>query len=164
MRGRVWFNHFQSPAARRRASDSQCSGTIERLESRRLLTASMTSPAELASLETSSLIVPAYSSLPGADATLYLNFAGDPITSWLGYSNVTVPVWSIDADRTQFSAVELDEIEETWRGVAEDFAPFNINVTTVDPLSVPTDLPIHVTKVNIGWDGSWYGAAGASFS
>src|SRR5262245_19169894 len=37
--------------------------------------------------------VPAYSSLPGAKATLYLDFNGHYQQSWGNYSNITTPVF-----------------------------------------------------------------------
>src|SRR5689334_12001323 len=79
--------------------------------------------------------VPQLSSRPGAAATLYLDFDGHFESSWKSYSNVTSPAYSRDSDPTSFSATELTSINEIWTRVAEDFAPFNINVTTVTPAS-----------------------------
>jgi PKD repeat protein len=41
--------------------------------------------------------------------------------------------WSADADKSSFSDSELRDIQAMWRQVAEDYAPFDINVTTEDP-------------------------------
>src|SRR5262249_37831715 len=49
------------------------------------------------------------------------------------------------------------ESTEIWQCVAEDYAPFNINVTTVDPGSYPDGVAL---KVVVGGDGSWYGGGG----
>ncbi|KAF6263053.1 hypothetical protein COO60DRAFT_1635476 [Scenedesmus sp. NREL 46B-D3] len=38
-----------------------------------------------------------------------------------------------DGDRSTFNAEELADIVAVWRAVAEDFAPFDVDVTTVDP-------------------------------
>jgi hypothetical protein len=78
-------------------------------------------------------VVPAYSSNPGAAATLYLDFNGHFEAQWGSHSNITTPVFSMDEDTTTFASNELAAIKEVWQRVAEDFAPFNINVTTVDP-------------------------------
>src|SRR5215218_5068889 len=77
--------------------------------------------------------LPQLSSLPGAPANLYLDFNGDTARSWGGFNVPAQGAYSFDADRTTFSDVELDTIEETWLFVADHFAPFNLNVTTGDP-------------------------------
>jgi hypothetical protein len=68
-------------------------------------------------------------SLPGAPATLFLDFNGhfDAERNW------DMPAYSRDDDATHFSPAEQYEIRTLWSSVAEDYAPFNINVTTVDP-------------------------------
>lgn len=59
-------------------------------------------------------------SLPGATSVIYLDFDGDEAVFPLwGYINAA------PADATN------SQIHEVWRGVAEDYLPFNINVTTV---------------------------------
>jgi hypothetical protein len=94
---------------------------VEKLEGRLLLTA-----------------VPEFSSLPGADHTIYLDFDGQTVqnTNWNGYYNqatLTAPAYDIDGNPSTFSATELARIEEAWQRTSEDFRPFNVNVTTVDP-------------------------------
>ena len=42
-------------------------------------------------------------------------------------------VFSLDSDLTTFSSTELATINTIWAQVAEDYAPFNIDVTTVMP-------------------------------
>lgn len=103
-----------------------------------------------------SVNVPALSTLPGAEAILFLNFAGDTIPSWGGVENIVIPPWDTDDDPSSFSTSELEQIEFMWRFVAEDFAPFKINVTTVNPQSSGEPPPVHITKINIGGDGAWY--------
>lgn len=137
----------------------------ESLEVRELLTAlsSRTSDEAFAASVTPAalpdaggLTVPAYSSLPGAAAVIYLNFLGHHLDRWLTYTDVTTPVFDTDSDSSSFSADELNTIRLTWEYVAEDYAPFNINVTTVPPLSDPEHIPAHVSQINIGAEGSWY--------
>ncbi|MDA1014629.1 MAG: hypothetical protein O3A00_09280 [Planctomycetota bacterium] len=90
-------------------------------------------------LETRCLLtVPAFSSLPGADHTILLDFDGQTVenTSWNSYYNQTslvAPAYDIDGNSSTFSTTELARITEAWKRTAEDFAPFNVNVTTVDP-------------------------------
>ncbi len=91
--------------------------SIEPLEGRRLL----------------SLSVPQFSSLPSAAATLYLDFDGNSESVWGGFQNVATPAYDLDGNPQSFNSNELAAIEEIWERVAEDFAPFNLNVTTVDP-------------------------------
>src|SRR5262245_42335430 len=100
-----------APGQRHRARLS-----VEPLEDRRLLSA-----------------VPAFSSLPGAPATLYLDFDGHHEFLWGTHFNVDTPAYDTDGDPSSFSAAEQSAIQSIWQQVAEDYAPFNLNVTTVDP-------------------------------
>ena len=83
--------------------------------------------------------LPMLDSNPGATATLYLNFTGNFTSDWwytngdgsqTHYRNITTPAFSMDSDATKFSAQEQASIREIFARVAEDYAPFNINVTT----------------------------------
>jgi len=71
-------------------------------------------------------------SVPGADRVIYLDFDGhDPSTSqWKG--TLAAP-YDADGDPGSFSDAERAVVIEVWRRVAEDFAPFAIDVTTADP-------------------------------
>lgn len=76
-------------------------------------------------------------SRPGADQTVYLDFDGGTLLSanyWIreGLSTQLYPGWTTDSS-TGFSESELAVVEEVWARVAEDFAPFDIDVTTEDP-------------------------------
>src|SRR5437867_2527541 len=77
--------------------------------------------------------VPALNSLPGAPAALYLDFDGDFESNWGGIPNIVTPAYDTDGDPTSFSDYELACINQIWQYVAEDYSPFNINVTTVAP-------------------------------
>lgn len=99
---------------------------------------------------------PAFSSLPGALDTLFLDFDGHFDASWGGYSNVTTPEFNLDG-AAGFNAAELTAIENIWKQVAEDYSPYNINVTTVEPASFANGVSL---RVAIGGDGSWFGSAG----
>ncbi len=77
------------------------------------------------------------SSLPGADKTIYLDFDGHVTTgtTWNSQNNISSIVSpAYDRDGVAgFSAAERQIIADTWAVVAEDFAPWNVNVTTIDP-------------------------------
>lgn len=87
--------------------------------------------------------VPQLASLPGAKHTIFLDFdghvtgvsTGNP--SWFnqnqGIASIVTPPFDVDGNALSFSSDERDRIRATWEIVAEDFAPFNVNVTTVQP-------------------------------
>ncbi len=82
--------------------------------------------------------VPAFSSLPAANHTIYLDFDGHTVqgTSWNNYysqTSLVAPAYDIDGITTSFNSTELAQIEDAWKRVSEDYRPFNVNVTTIDP-------------------------------
>lgn len=100
--------------------------------------------------------LPSLNSLPGATAQLVLDFNGNTLASWGGDTNVVTPAYDIDGDASTFNDQELANIREIWARVAEDYAPFNINVTTVDPGNLNNKV---VAKVAIGGSYSdWFGS------
>ncbi len=77
-------------------------------------------------------------SKPDAEHVLYLDFDGHTTTGtiWNSQYNINTivsPPFSLDADPDTFSELERDRIFAAWLEVAEDFAPFDINVTTIEP-------------------------------
>lgn len=78
-------------------------------------------------------------SRPGADRVIYLDFKGKANitgTAWnthSGMSSFTALPFSIDGDTATFSAAEHTYIQQVWQWVAEDYAPFDVDVTTEDP-------------------------------
>jgi len=80
-------------------------------------------------------------SRPGADHTIYLDFDGHVTegTSWNGsVPTIVSPAYDTNGDPDTWSAAELDVIRASFEAVAEDFAPFDVNVTTSEP--APGDL------------------------
>ncbi|TXS91223.1 PKD domain-containing protein [Parahaliea maris] len=76
-------------------------------------------------------------SKPGAARVLYLDFDGHQTsgTAWnlsSGVDPIISPPYSRDSDPA-FSTLELEYIQDMWRQVAEDYAPFDVDVTTEDP-------------------------------
>ena len=109
--------------------------------------------------------LPALDSLPGAPATLYLDFDGNFLNTWSTggqtFTNVTTPVWDMDGNTSNFSAAEQAVIKEVWARVAEAYAPFDLDVTTVDTDPVNHVYADHqVARVVIG--GTWRRSGAAS--
>ena len=78
-------------------------------------------------------------SRPNASKVIYLDFNGHLIsnTAWnQGRTNpLTARPYSLDADDSTFSSSELTSIAAIWRRIAEDYAPFDVDVTTQEPAS-----------------------------
>lgn len=172
----VFLKSFSQTARRngRRKVTESVSRTLEVAESRCLLSSIGMFPASPlpAGAKVSSgpaftnplTSIPQLSSLPGAPVTIYLDFDGHTESQdWpaLRVDNqtgpVVTPVFDIDNDFTTFSDEELRMIREVWYRVSEDFAPFNVNVTTVDPGSYNN---FETILVSIGGNGSWIGSPG----
>ena len=76
----------------------------------------------------------ALSSRPTASRVIYLDFNGhvtnDP--AW-GPSPIVSSAFDLDGSPDTFSSAERAAIFEIWQRVTEDYAPFDVNVTTADP-------------------------------
>lgn len=82
-----------------------------------------------------------FHSRPGVANVLYLNFVGENVinTEWntsLGRAEIPAMPFSTDTDYTTFSDSEQTAIKRVWQRMAEDYAPFNIDVTTERPASL----------------------------
>jgi PKD repeat protein len=74
-------------------------------------------------------------SKPGSPRTIYLDFNGHTAsgTAWnnsYGLTSISSPAFDLDGTPGSFSSTELQTIQGIWRRVAEDYAPFDVNVTT----------------------------------
>ncbi len=83
-------------------------------------------------------------SRPGSSRTIYLDFDGGTVTgtAWnASYgTNIVADPYSIDSTvSTAFSDAELTEIQKAWQTVAEDYAPYDVNVTLKDPGTAAID-------------------------
>ncbi len=76
-------------------------------------------------------------SKPGAPNVVYLDFNGHTFsgTAWGSGASYSALAYSADADRSTFSSSERAQIIDIWHRVAEDLAPFDIDVTTQEPAS-----------------------------
>ncbi|WP_145034751.1 hypothetical protein [Caulifigura coniformis] len=140
------------------------------LEDRHLLSASETGPgtpqeAPPFPLNETFLL----NSLPGSTKTIYLDFTGHTTsgtnwnTNYTGGADIVSPAFSVDSDPA-FSDIEREVIQNVWRRVAEDYAPFDINVTTQDPgvdalvQSTTGDTQFGIRVVIGGSSLQWHGA------
>lgn len=128
-----------------------CTG--QGLENIPIISASPAGPAQSNPLWT----LPALSSNPGATAKLYLDFNGHFQSSWGSYNNASTPVFDQDGDATSFSNGELATIQQVWARVAEDYAPLNIDVTTVNPGSQANRVVAHIA-IGGNWS-DWFGSS-----
>jgi hypothetical protein len=78
-------------------------------------------------------------SQPGAPNVFFIDFDGHAITGTAWNSGQADPIYArafdLDGDPNSFSPDELNRIGEIWHRVAEDMAPFDIDVTTEEPAS-----------------------------
>lgn len=80
-------------------------------------------------------------SRPGAARILYLDFDGHTTrgTVWntqTGKAEIVSTPFDVDGDPANFGDEERAAIHEVWRRVAEDYAPFDVDVTTEEPPAV----------------------------
>ena len=100
-------------------------------------------------------------SKPDSDFTIYLDFDGHVTsgTVWnssYGIDPIVSPAFDLDGDAGIFSQMELERILVSWQRTAEDFAPFDINVTTRDP-------GLDALTNSGGGDATWGARAVATF-
>lgn len=75
-------------------------------------------------------------SRPGSKRTIYLDFDGHVISktawnaSYNGGADIIAPPFDIDGSPSTFNDTERTRIQQIWRRVAEDYAPFDVDVTT----------------------------------
>ena len=110
-------------------------------------------------------------SRPGATKVIYLDFDGHDASSTSWGNDAIARPFDFDGDPSTFSNSERDRMQYIWRRVAEDFALFDIDVTTEDPgmdalLKSNSGDANHGIRVVIGgaWT-DWYGnsAGGVAF-
>jgi len=112
---------------------------------------------------------------PFATKTIYLDFDGHILpagSAWAngynGGSEIKAPAWSLDADLTTFSDAERSIIQGIWQRVAEDFAPFDVDVTTEfrgEEYLTRSDSydQVYGTRALISPIGSYFGGGGIAY-
>ncbi len=116
------------------------------------------------------------SSRPGSSRTIYLDFTGGTVTgtAWNKDYGTTIeaePFSITDPVSTDFSPDERNQIYRAWLVVAEDYAPFDVNVTTRDPGEAALDRSttadqVYGTRVLVTNGGTIYddcGCGGESY-
>lgn len=101
-------------------------------------------------------------SKPTANKVLYLNYWGGILsgTQWNDEYNsgqdINYSAFSSDGDAGSFSSTDLDLMWMGWREVVEDYAPFDINVTT-DPsiyeAALSEDRSLIIATTSYAWFG-----------
>ena len=80
----------------------------------------------------------ALQSKPGSARTIFLDFDGHTVSGTQWNTQFGVPSgfhvgYSLDGDYGSFTDEERQFVQDVWQRVAEDYAPFDVNVTTQDP-------------------------------
>lgn len=75
---------------------------------------------------------------PGSSNVIFLDFDGHVVTNtaWnnsLGRTQIIARAFSIDSDATTYNDSEQEMIRRIWQRVKEDYAPFDVDVTTEEP-------------------------------
>jgi hypothetical protein len=107
-------------------------------------------------------------SLPSSTKVVYLDFDGHVMDGEYWNSSYSVgrfvnQPYDIDGDPTSFSDTERARMIEIWQRVADDYAPFDVDVTTEDPgieglrRSSPTDTTFGTRTVITSSD--WFAPA-----
>ncbi|MCL4176706.1 MAG: hypothetical protein KJ072_03030 [Verrucomicrobia bacterium] len=99
-----------------------------------------------------------FHSRPGAANVLYLNFEGENVTNteWNTYlerSEIPALAFSSDSDYSSYSDSEQVAIKRIWQRIAEDYAPFNIDVTTERPAIFTTRTAVALITRNTDANG-----------
>lgn len=70
-----------------------------------------------------------------ATKVIYLDFDGHTTsnTFWNTDGAFNTPRYDVDGNTSAFTTAELQNIQDIWARVAEDFSPFDVNVTTEEP-------------------------------
>jgi hypothetical protein len=100
-----------------------------------------------------------FHSRPGLTKRIYINFVGQTVsgTAWntsLGRTSITALPFSTDADTTTFNDAEQAAIKRIWQRMAEDYAPFDIDVTTERPTTVNNTTAIVLITRNTDSTGA----------
>lgn len=79
-----------------------------------------------------------FHSRPGATNVIFVDFDGHSVsgTAWntdLGRDPIPAVAFSLDSDYTTYSDTEQIAIKRIWQRMAEDYAPFDVDVTTEEP-------------------------------
>ncbi|WP_299443197.1 PKD domain-containing protein [uncultured Aquimarina sp.] len=102
-----------------------------------------------------SAIAPDLQSLPGSEFTVYLDFDGETVsgTSWVGGGTINA----------QPSGYNDEKITNIWRIMAEDFRPFDINITTNRSIYEATPINKRMMAIFTSTDSAAPGSGGVAY-
>jgi hypothetical protein len=86
---------------------------------------------------------------PGATKVIFLDFDGHTTVAASNWGAFVGTPFDRDGNPATFSNGEQDMIQEIWQQIAEDFAPFDVDVTTQDPGFAAIDR-FGITDANYG--------------
>ena len=127
-------------------------------------------PSALAPLDQTFLL----HSRRGATKTIFLDFDGFTLTGtawndhYNGGADIVAPPWDTDGDPTTFGTSERTAIQQMWQRVSEDYAPFDVDVTTEYPgeaaltRSSSSDQ-VYGVRALVSAIGSYFGGGGISY-
>ena len=73
-------------------------------------------------------------SKPGSNRLIYLDFNGHAAVNTAWYAgSLNAQAYDTDGNPAAFSDAELSNIKQIWQRVSEDYAPFDVDVTTQEP-------------------------------
>ena len=107
-----------------------------------------------------------FHSRPGSTKKLYINFVGQTVsgTAWntsLGRASIVALPYDTDNTPTTFSDAEQLAIKRIWQRMAEDYAPFDIDVTTEAPAVINNSTAICLITRNTDANGDPNPSSGA---
>ncbi len=140
-----WLHRFKFPAADLESMEIDERGAVRYIEpipdlpqltpeQEQASSASSTIPGLAALVDDAFLL----HSRPGAPHVVYLDFDGQEIsgTAWnSSHDPLYAKAFDLDGNPSTFNDAERTAIAEIWHRVAEDFAAFDIDVTTEEPSS-----------------------------
>ncbi len=137
-RARFWLESFDFPASDVAYLRADKLGGIFYEDAAMDATTVENSAASSVNFEMTEANVFSLHSKPGAARTVYLDMDGHVVTNsvWnaeAGLSSLEMLPFDTDGDNTTFNSTELNEIADTWQRLAEDYSPFDIDVTTEQP-------------------------------
>jgi len=108
-----------------------------------------------------------FHSRPGAPNVIYVNFEGENVTGtdwndFLGRDEIPALPFSADTDYTTYNDTEQLLIKRVWQRMAEDYAPFNVDVTTERPaeFGARTAMALITGKTDANGDPNPYNSSG----
>jgi hypothetical protein len=137
-----WLQDFSFPEADLDTIEVDAEGSVfygdtllpnpEKMEASESAGPTLPADAPIATLDDAFLL----HSRPGSSNVVFIDFDGAVITgtAWNGsFSQLDALPYNVEGDGSTFSTLERTRIVDIWHRVAEDLAPYDIDVTTEEP-------------------------------